>query len=86
MEVDNSNRFRQSTNWRQPNQQNPPQKREYDSARQNFPNKMQRINQIQDDDCRPQEEYEGDTNGTIPEDLISNASNESVKSSAFLEE
>lgn len=80
MEVDNSNRFKQSTNWRQPNTQ----KREYDSARQNLPNKMQRINQIRDNDSEPQEEYEGDVSGTIPEDVISNASNESVKSTVFL--
>lgn len=86
MDVDNSNRFKQQINWRQQNQQNTPQKRDYDSARQNFPNKMQRINQIQDNETEQQEVYAGDMNGTIPEDLISNASNESVKSSAFLEE
>lgn len=48
MEVDNSNRFKQSTNWRSPNQQpnmqtNGPPNREYDSSRQNLqkPYKMQ---------------------------------------------
>lgn len=85
MEIDNSNRFRQSTNWRQPNQQNVP-KREHDSARQNLPNKMQRINQIQDNQPEQYEECEGEVKEEIPEDLISIASNESVKSSAFLEE
>lgn len=93
MEVDNSNRFKQTTNWRPPNQpqntqMNGPQKREYDSSRQNLqqPNKVQRINQLQDGKTDVNEGYEGDVCDTIPEDLISNASNESTTSSAFLEE
>lgn len=60
MEIDNSGRFKQQTNWRQPNQQqnwrqynrpndpqmNTAQKRDYDSSRQHIqtPQKIQRIN------------------------------------------
>lgn len=83
MDADNYKRYKQPTNWRQQIQQNAPQQREYDSARQNQPNKMHRINQIQDNKVENTEEYDGDVCGTIPEDLISNASNES---SAFLDE
>lgn len=82
MEVDNSNRFRQSTNWRQPNQQvniqANAQKRDYDSSRRqlNQPPKIQRINQLQDNEltqstgeCKHNEAAE-----YIPDDLISNSS------------
>lgn len=82
MEVDNSNRYLQT------NAQNNGQKREYDSSKQRFfqPNKVQRINQLGDNELQPVdgnfEERE-----TIPEDLISNVSHVSEKtmrSSAFL--
>lgn len=46
MEIDNSNKFRQSTNWQKNQQMNGPQKREYNSSRQQSPqqpNKFQRI-------------------------------------------
>lgn len=89
MDIDASNRFKQSANWRQPNQQTSgPQKREYDSSRQHTsqPNKMQRINQLQDGESNPQEGYEGDLCNDIPDDLISNTSLESDTASAFLAE
>lgn len=75
MEIDGSNRTKQS-NWRQ---QEAPQKREYNSSRQRFeqPRKMHKINRLME------------TNQPIPEELISNASNDSTDtnvSSAFLEE
>lgn len=90
MEVDTSNRFRQNTNWRQPNQfLNAPQKRENESARRyaSQPNKLQRINQVTDSDTNPNEGNEGNICDEIPDDLISYASLESSKSditSAFL--
>lgn len=77
MEIDCSNRTRQ-TNWRQ--METNGQKREYNSSRQRFeqqPQKMQRINQLADD------------TQLIPDELISNASNDSTHtnvSSVFLEE
>lgn len=77
MEIDCSNRIK--TNWHQPQQQVYGQKREYNSSRQRFeqPQKMQRINRLTN------------TTQPIPEDQISNASNESTHtnvSSAFLGE
>lgn len=89
MEIDNSNRFRQQTNFRQPNQpMNAPQKRENTSGRNiQWPNKMQRVNQVIDSEPNPNEGYEGDLCDTIPDDLLSNASHISKKSdtaSAFL--
>lgn len=72
MEVDSSNRFNQNTNWRQPNQPaNGPQKREYDSSRQHQsqPNKMQRINQLEDEESNPHYGYEGDICDTVPDEL-----------------
>lgn len=78
MEVDVSQRTKQ-TNWRIPQQQNNGLKREDNSFRHQLtqPRKMQRINQLTDE-VQP-----------IPDDLISNISNESThtnNSSAFLEE
>lgn len=93
MEVDTSNRFKQQTNWRQPNQQadqqpNGPIKRDYNSSRQyaQQPQKMQRINQSGDNESNPNEGYEGDICGEIPDDLISNTSDVSTLTSAFLEQ
>lgn len=93
MEVDNSNRYRQETQWRptyqQPNiQTNGQQKREYNSSRQQLqpPNKVQRINQLRDDDGNLNEGYEEETTDTIPEDQISNTTDETTTASAFLDE
>lgn len=93
MEVDTSNRFKQTTNWRSTDQQQNPQmnaplKRDYNSSRQHLqqPQKMQRINQLQDSELQPNDGYEGDIAGSVPEDLISNASDGSIESSAFLGE
>lgn len=91
MEIDPSNRIKQ-TNWRQPYAQtNGPQKREYNSSGQHMqqPQKVQRINQLQSDESDPNEGYEGDICGDIPDDLISNFShgtNETTESTAFLDE
>lgn len=85
MEVDSSNRFKQFNNT------NNGQKRDYDSSRQRSaqPNKIQRINQLQTDE----QQAVGDNlnsdeeHHTIPEDLISNSSNTSdhtTTASAFL--
>lgn len=73
MEIDSSNRSKQ-VNWRQPA---PPQKREYNSSRQQFEqqNKMQRINQLLEA-----------TEEEIPDDLISNHSTRTNVSSTFLDE
>lgn len=87
MDVDSSNRFRQSSNQRQPYQpMNGPQKRDYNSSRQYTPNKMQRINQLEDSDCNPNEGYEGDICDDIPDELISHSSLGTDKASAFLAE
>lgn len=91
IDVDNSNRFKQTTKFHQPNQLlNAPQKREI-SSRQYIsqPNKMQRIYQVIDDESNPNEDYEGDLCDTIPDELLSNASHTSIKSdnaSAFSSE
>lgn len=92
MDVDTSNRFKSTTNWKQPNQSNEmhngPQKRDCEASYQQ-PRKFLRINQIQDSDTDPNEGYEGDICGTIPDDLLSNnshLSNETTTSSAFLDE
>lgn len=78
------------TNWRQPNQQqnmqtSRPQTREYDSSRQfqQYSNKTQRVNHLQDEET---EESKNDSDDTIPDDLISNAADEEITSSAFLEQ
>lgn len=90
--MNNENRFKQPMNWRQPNQQqnmqtNEPQKREYDSRQMlQQVNKTQRINQLQDDETNQNEMNGDDGCDNIPEDLISNATNESTVSSAFLGE
>lgn len=92
MEIDTSNRFKQSTNWRPPNQQpnapmNGPQKRDYNPTRQYSPQKIQRINQLADNESNPHEGYEGDIHDDIPDDLISITSHtESTTGSAFLVE
>lgn len=89
MEVDPSNRIRQNFNWKQPN---PPQKREYNSSRQQMQphNKIQRINQLRDSNGDPNEGYEGDIHDDIPDvlisDTISHASPQSTTASAFLVE
>lgn len=92
MEIDNSNRFKQTTNWRPPNQQpiaqaNRPQKREFIPSRQytQQPQKMQRINQLGDSESNPNEGYEGDIHNDIPDDLISNTSHQSNTTSTFLD-
>lgn len=86
MDIDSSNRFKQSTNWRQPNQpMNRPTKREYNSACQQTPNKFQRINQL-DGETNPDDGYEGDICDDIPDELISHESFESDNASAFLSE
>lgn len=83
MEVDNSARFKQTTNW----QQNKPingQKREFESSRQHVqqPNKLQKINVNQHDenqhDENPPEENTDEICETIPDDLASNVSDEST--------
>lgn len=92
MEIDSSNRFKQTTNFRRPIQQmNAPQKRENSSSRQyvSQPNKMQRVNQVIDSESNPDGGCEGDLCDTIPDDLLSNASHaiiESDNASAFLSE
>lgn len=94
MEVDNSARFKQSTNWRQQNPQvNGPQKRDYNSSRQYIqqPQKIQRINQLQDNELQQMGENNecSGENGYIPDDLVSNASRtsrESDTASTFLDE
>lgn len=88
MEVDTSNRIKQSTNWRQTNPQTNGQKRDFESPRQNVyqPQKVQRINQLQDEGSPPNQDEDSQH---IPEDLISNSShvsNTSATASAFLEE
>lgn len=95
MEVDISARFKQSTNWRQPNtQMNGPQKRDYNSSRQHLqqPQKMQKINLVGGDDeyveSTDNNEYYEEA-GCISDDLISNASHGSQESeiaSTFLVE
>lgn len=90
MENDYSARFRQSTNWRQtnqqPNVQPSPQKRDYESSRRQLQQqqKYQRINQLQDAESQHPNELKDDTE-PIPEDLISNASIESIPASTFLD-
>lgn len=69
---DPSNRFKQTTNWQKPNQQ---------------PQRIQRINQLQDNESSPNEGDENNICEEIPDDLISNASqesNESNTASTFL--
>lgn len=88
MDIDSSNRIKINNNWRQP-QMNTPQKRDYNSSRQytTQPNKMQRINQLQESESNSPEGYDGDVCDEIPDDLISHTSNTSLKSdnaSAFL--
>lgn len=88
MEVDTSARFRQPTNWRQQNpQMNVALKRDYNSSRQHLqqPQKIQKINQLQDSELQQQDGYEGDIAGTIPDDLISIASHQSNTASTFLD-
>lgn len=93
---DSTNKFKQNVNEQQKNQQpysNGPQKREYNTTRQHLqqPNKFQRINQLQDSESNPNEGYEGDICGSIPDDLISQHSSQSfgsddtTTSSAFLD-
>lgn len=91
--MDNSNRCNQQMNWRQPNlqrnmQMNGQHKREYDSPRQNVQpyNDRQRINQLQDNEFHPNGNEGNGECDTIPDDLISNVTNETTTSSAFLEE
>lgn len=91
MEVDNSNRFRQSNvqkfDSRQQNliNQGNGQKREYETSRQQ-PNKFQRINKLQNDEDEPAEGNLAEEDGIIPDDLISNSSHISTAASAFLAE
>lgn len=90
MEVDTSNRFKQPTNGNPPHQQanaqtNGPQKRDFISSRQHVqPQKFQKLNQMGDSETDPDEDYEGDLYGDIPDDLISNASLETNTASTFL--
>lgn len=86
-EVNPKKHFKQ-TNWRQTYE---PQKRERNSFTQNMqqPTNNQRINQLQSEESNPNEGYEGDICGEIPDELISNSShetNETTESSAFLDE
>lgn len=80
MEVDSSNKYKFNT-------QNG-QKREYNSSQQRFtqPNKIQRINQLRDDELQPiNEDFDSnEEHQTIPEDLISNVSDKTTTASAFL--
>lgn len=79
MDVDTSNRTRQTTNWRQPE---PPQKREYNSSRQHFeqqPQKMQRINHIMDAEIPEDPNDENDDTNDSDDSTNTNAS-------AFLDE
>lgn len=90
MEMDSPNRFKNPVNWRERNQQtNETQRREYDFPRQQLQqqNKFQRINQIQTIESNKNEGYEEDICDDIPDDLISNSShtsNKTTTSSAFL--
>lgn len=93
MEIDSSKQFKQTTNWKpNPNwrqKNNDPQKRGYDSSRQQSQQqyKMQRINNFQDE--LPHDGYEGDICDTIPEDVLSVSSEATAGtnvSSALLEE
>lgn len=91
--MDPSNKLKQATNWRQPNRQsytpmNGPQRRDFGASRQQ-PYGIQKINQLQDNESNPNKGYEGDVCDEIPDDLISNASHESIESntaSTFLSE
>lgn len=96
MDVDPSNRFKQNTNWRQPNQPNAPQKRANDFPYQNTSqpnqdqsrvirenNKMQRINQVNDGEP---ESNEDDVYDDIPDEANSHVSCVSDNASAFLAE
>lgn len=73
MDIDNSNRFKFSTNWRPFNL---PAKREIESGRTQQPQKVQRINQLPEPTETEHHDY-------IPDDLLSQTSEES---SAFLGE
>jgi hypothetical protein len=89
--------FNPKMNCNQPQQQliqqkNKPEQMETDfsnrfkqNANKQQPNKHQRINQLQDGESNPNEEYVDDICDNIPDDLISNASNETTSSSAFLD-
>lgn len=85
MDVDESNRYKQSNNWRKPEQNSNEMKREVESSRQyTQPNqKKQRVYQLQDD---REESLAVEASTHIPDDLISNASCETTTASAFLEE
>lgn len=69
------------------------QKREYkpqqqiQNPRQQFqhPQKLQRINQIGDDESNANDEYEDDESDDMANETILNISHETEKSSAFLE-
>lgn len=90
MEIDPSSRVNQNINYRRPRNDNvqpsnEPQKREHESSQQYMPRKFQRINQLVDSESDPNKEYEGDICGEIPDDLISNKSDDTdTDSSAFL--
>lgn len=99
MDVDTSNKFKQNTTWRQSNQPNVPQKRGNDFSFRNASqpyqdrsrtiqdnNKIQRINQVADDELDSNEEQEGDVYEETPEDATSHVSYASVDASAFLSE
>lgn len=105
MDIDTSNRFRPPTNWHQQTNQRPnhppnqppnlstnmPQKRDYNSSRQHGQqqHKFQRINRMTESEMDPNDGYEGDICGEIPDDLISHDSHTSDASntaSTFLGE
>lgn len=92
MNMDAPNRFKPATNWQRPNaQMNGQQGREHNFSRQHIqePRKMQRINQIRDNESNPSEVHEDDEYDEIPDNLISISShgtNKTTTSSAFLEE
>lgn len=86
MDIDESNRYKQSTNWRKPDQNANEMKRSFESSRQYTQphQKMQKIYQLQGD--VPEQSLAVEAPTDIPDDLISNASCETTTASAFLDE
>lgn len=87
MEIDNSNRFKQSTNWRQPEPPTYGQKREYNASGQHK-RKMQRINHSNDEILQQTAKDGAEIPDTehIPDDVISNTSQGTETASALLGE
>lgn len=86
MDVDESNRFKQSNSWRKPEQNTNEMKRNFETSRQYTQplQKVQKVYQLQDD--IPEQSLAVEAPSDIPDDLISNASCKTTTASAFLEE